>query len=323
MLSALKFVQGAVADTDYVPVLSCFSISYGYIRAFDGHVALCSPVSLDLRVAPNAAQFRRALKACEDTPQLTVTPDGLLYIQAGAFSAYIDCSADAFPSIAPEGVAVQLPTASPQWKTKLISSLKRLLPFVARDTSKPWANGVLMRGCSAYATNNYALAEVWLGFELPNAVNIPRHAIEELVRIGEEPTHLQVCQSSVTFHFSGNRWMRTQNGPTDWPDVSRLLSIQSNPVALPPALFKALATLDPFANESRCICLRDGTVSTSEHVNAGASVKVPGLHSRGLFSLDQLRLLDGMATHADLAQSEHQPCAFYGEGVRGVIVGMV
>src|SRR5690606_31461165 len=104
MLDALKFVQGAVARRDFVPALTHFQIRDGYIRGFNGKIALCAPIDLDLDATPKAAPFIKAIEACRDTVELSLTPNGRLAIRSGSFKAYIDClEGEEFPNVEPEG----------------------------------------------------------------------------------------------------------------------------------------------------------------------------------------------------------------------------
>ncbi len=44
MLSALKFVKGAVSTKDYVPALTHFQIKGGRVTGYNGKLSLSSPI---------------------------------------------------------------------------------------------------------------------------------------------------------------------------------------------------------------------------------------------------------------------------------------
>jgi hypothetical protein len=67
MLDALKFVRGAIARKDLVAALSHFRISGGRIKGYNGKIALCCPLPLDLDVMPKAEPFVKAIATCEQT----------------------------------------------------------------------------------------------------------------------------------------------------------------------------------------------------------------------------------------------------------------
>ena len=55
MLAALKFVQGAVARRDFVPALTHFYIADGFVKGYNGRIAICAPIDVDLVATPKAA----------------------------------------------------------------------------------------------------------------------------------------------------------------------------------------------------------------------------------------------------------------------------
>ena len=314
MLEALKFVQGAVAKKDFVPVLRHFSISGGLIKGYNGSMALCSPIDLDLEVTPRATQFSKAIAACKGTVQLHTTPTGRLSIKSGSFKAFVDCIEEDYPDIQPEGEVLGLDGT-------LLKALKKLNPFIADDASRQWARGIMFRGPSAFATNNVTLVEYWLGYAFPVEVNIPKPAVQELIRIGEEPATMQICETSVTFHYSSGRWLRTQTYPTQWPDMIRVLNRESNQQPFPTGFFDSLEDLIPFADDLERVFFLGDRIATTPSDGLGASVELPGLPEQGIYNIKQIQLLAGIAETIDLNQYP-APCLFYGDRVRGAIIGM-
>lgn len=317
MLDSLRFVQGAVAKKDFVAALTHFRIHAGTIRGYNGMMALCCPIDLDLDVCPRAVPFVKAIQTCKDTIAIHMTPTGRLSVKSGAFKAFVECTTEVFPDVEPEGEVIELGGES-----KILETVKLLMPFIAEDASRPWARGILFRGQSAFATNNVCLIERWVGNNFPVVINIPKAAATELLRIGEEPQKLQMSETSMTFHFSGDRWLRTQSYPIDWPDFGRILDTPANPLPLPAALFEQIADLAPFVDELGRIHLSDGAITTGVHEADGATVEIEGLSGAGgVYNIKQFMLLDGVATSADLT-TYPAPALFYGENIRGAIVGM-
>lgn len=314
MLDSLRFVQGAVAKKDFVPSLTHFRIQGGTIRGYNGMLALCCPIDLDLDCSPKAVSFVKAIQTCKETIQLHMTPAGRLSVKSGKFKALVDCTPADYPDVEPEGVVMPL-------DGELLKVLKLLTPFIADDASRPWARGILLRGQSAFATNNIVLIERWLGYSFPVELNIPRSAVVEMIRIGEEPERLQICENNVTFHYSGNRWLRTQTYPTQWPDLGRILDKPANPLAIPEGLWEAAADLTPFVDELGRLFLSAGMVTTGHGEGAGASIEVPGILDNGCFNVQQVMLLKGVAKTIDMT-GYPGPCAFFGDKIRGALVGM-
>ena len=314
MLSSLKFVQGAIAKKDYVPALTHFHIGDGFVRGYNGRIALCGPINLDLNVNPLAVPFVKAIEACTKTITLSRSSNGKLYIKSGSFKAFINCSEEEYPDIEPSGTII--PITQP-----IIAPLKILEPFIAKDASRPWARGILFRGQSVYATNNIVLIEIWTGYNFPVEVIVPHAAVVELIRIKEEPEAIQVCSNSITFHFEGKRWLKAQLQTDTWPDVTKILEQESNQSPLPEEIFTALETIKPFVEDTGRAYLVDGRVSTSAESAEGASVEVDGAVGPACFNLQQLMALRGIAKTIDFS-SYPAACIFYGNKLRGALIGI-
>lgn len=326
MLSDLKFIQGGVSKKDLVPAMSHVVIANGFARSYNGVLALGSPLACDLDCMPRADTLLRAVSMCTDTIQLSMTEAGRLRVQSGAFRVFVDCLTEQeVPHVYPEGAAYNIDGA------RMLHALEALLPYVSDDASRPWSRGVLLAGQSAFATNNIILSEYWLGGTLfphapQTALNIPKIAVQEIVRIGEAPIGIQLDAQSATLHYTGNRWLRTQLLQTDWPDVYKALQQQAAQcLAIPPLFYDALEYLRPFADKlGRVYFCEDGRMSTTPGSEGeGASFAVPGLPSNGLFNVEMLLALRGIATHVDFSNYP-APCPFFGvnDAMRGVIIGM-
>jgi DNA polymerase III sliding clamp (beta) subunit (PCNA family) len=314
MLDSIRFTQGAVAKKDYAPELTHFRIKNGTIRGFNGMIGLHSPIDFDLEVSPRAVPFIKAVHACKDTIQLHVTPAGKLAVRSGKFKAFVECLIEEFPDIPPSGEVIPLTGG-------ILDPLKKLAPFIAEDASRPWARGILLDGQSAFATNNLILVEYWLGYNFPVRLNLPRAAVMELLRINEEPRLLQVDENSCTFHFEGDRWLRSTVYATAWPDIRKVLDIVGNLKKVPASLWEAITDLLPFTDDLGKIHLSPGLIETHIVDGNGASTEVQGLEGAGIFNAKQLLLLEKIVEKIDFSNYP-QPCPFVGDRLRGVIMGM-
>lgn len=320
MIHALKFVKGAVSKKDYQPALRHFLIKNGRVIGYDGVIALSSPIDLDIEAAPKAEPFIKAIERCEDeTIAVNVTTVGRITLRSGKFQATIECIEDTevLEHIQPEGKDF-IPG------TTFLDAIRSLEPFIGTDASRQWAMGVLLRGQSAYATNNIIFAQYWMGEEMPE-INLPVSGIEELTRIGEQPSRVQISENSATFHFSGDRWLRTQLLSTTWPDLDGLLNatfVVDGLREFPQGFFEGVATISPFVAIEGRIFFRDGYITTAPEGDIGASVDMPGLPIRGAYHHKMLKLLEGVATHIDFSKHP-KPCPFVGEKLRGVFQGMI
>ncbi|MGE4486321.1 MAG: hypothetical protein AB7C95_00675 [Synergistaceae bacterium] len=316
MLKALKFVQGAVAKKDFQPALTHFLIKDGTIRGYNGKITICSPIDIDLEAKPRADKMVKAIQACSDTVSLHITPAGKLAIKSGTFKAYIDCTEDEFPFCDPVGERVELPDAH------FVSAIKELQPFIAEDASRPWALGILLNGQSAFATNNVVLVQKWMKTWFPYVVNIPKEAVTEIVRIGMEPTHMQLDGKHMTLFYPDDSWIRFLLNATEWPDLTQILDRESNAEPIPEGLWAAARKLMPFADpDTLAVYGNQNSMVTSKTEGRGAAVEVKDLNIQGGFCLKYLVQLEGVATKMDFSNPPG-PHAFFGDNLRGVIMGL-
>lgn len=315
MKEALNFVKGAIARKDFVPELTHFNIMDGRIVGYNGDMAISSPIGVDIRAKPHAQTFIKAVNSAQEEVALSLTKNGRLSLKSGKFRALIDClQGDESRFIIPEGQVVDL-------GENFLDCIKTLSRFQGVDASRPWSSGIMLRSGSALATNNICLVEYWHGTTLPFPVNIPRPAIAELIRIGENPTKVQATRNSITFHFSGNRWIRTQLLVTEWPEqIDRILDAEGSPQVLPEGLFEALETLKPFTDDASRVFFTPQGIATSHEPEIATTVDVEGL-PQGCYHHAMLTLLDGVADKIDFT-TYPKPCKFQGNKLRGVIVGL-
>lgn len=315
MLAELKFVQGSVAKKDFLPALTHFVIEDGTVRGYNGTISLCSPIPFDIACKPRAEPLVRAIGNCNETVKLSLTPAGRLSVKSGSFRALVECVDGPTPHVLPSGQDVSVNGDA------LLAALKAVQPFIGEDASRPWCNGVLIRGPSVFATNNVTLVEYWAKETLPVVVNIPKQAVKELIRIGEPPTHAQYDDGSVTFHYEGGKWLRTHLLENAWPDLTPVLDRPSTQAPLNPDLFKGLATIKPFADKLERVLFRVGHARTHLTDEEGASYAVDGLPEDGAYNISMLELLEGVAHTVDFS-AYPKPCLFFGENIRGAIIGM-
>jgi len=315
MLKELRFVQGAVAKKDFVPAMTHFRIEKGTVRSFNGNLAISSPIPLDLVCTPKAIPLVKAIANCEEEVILSLTPKGRLRVQSGRFRAFIETIEGDTPHLEPTGRFVDINGAA------LLDSFQKISDFVGNDASRPWTNGILLRGQSAFATNNVCLIEYWLAIDIPFVVNIPITAVKEIIRVGEPPSHLQLDDNSITFHYNEGRWIRTQLYVAQWPDISKVLDQKSNPTPIDPRLYHALDSITQFSDDLTRVHLKDGFLRTHLEEEVGACYEIEGLGISGLYQIKMLRLLEGVAETADFTRYP-DPVLFFGKNLRGAIVGM-
>lgn len=316
MLDALKFVQGAVDKKAFLPSLTHFCIRDRTVLGFNGQLALCSPIDIDLNVAPNALPFVKAISACEETIALHVSVNKKLVVRSGSFKSNVDClETKDFPTIRPEGDFLRFDNNS------LLPALRQLEPFVAQNERRPWACGILFDGQSAYATNNIVLVQYWLGYRCPFRVNIPLATVRELLRIGVNPVAIQMTPRHMTFHYADKRWLRTQLLELNWPNLDAVLkheSARAKPFTA--GLFEGLETLKPFTDQLGKVYFQGDKLATTPNTDAAGTALKLSVPASGCYNVSQLLNLKEIANRIDF-EAFPQPAFFYGKNTRGLIVG--
>lgn len=317
MLESLKFVQGAIAKKDFLPAMTHFVIENGFVRAFNGTLALCAPIPLDLDCKPKAEPFIKAISNCNEVVSLSMTAAGRLKISSGKFKAFIDCINEPTLHAEPEGERFDFDGES------FFKVLKTIIPVVGDDALRPWCNGILFKDQSAFATNNVVLVEYWTGINFPVTINVPKSAIREILRIGTPPTHGQMTDNSITFHFKDSKWVRSQLLETKWPDFDKVLNVKSDnsPVPMNKEIYEAIEYLTPFADKLGRIYFKDGIASTTDTPDEGAYFEIDSLKHNGIYQIDMLNMIKDLVNFIDFS-AYPKPCLFYGDNLRGAIVGM-
>lgn len=317
MLKELKFVQGAVAKKDLVAAMTHFKIEGGHVRAFNGRLALSSPINFDLDCTPKAEQLVKAISQCGETIVLSVTAGNRLRVQSGKFRAFVEMVEGDTLHPMPEGQIVNFDGE------QMLKACQILSNFVGNDASRPWTNGVLFKGQSAFATNNAVLVEYWLGTPFPFVINVPLDCIKEMLRVDEAPTHAQIHERSITFHYEDQRWIRSQLLETTWPEemITQILDAPNNAKPIPPDLFEGIDTLKGMADATGKIYIKNGMLQTHLEEFTGGVYEVDGLDFEGIYSMQMFALLKGIATSADFTLYPG-PCLFFGDRLRGAIIGM-
>lgn len=309
MNEALRFVHGAVSTKDLVPVLTHICITDGFVQGSNGWLTLCSPIGIEGEMLVPAKPLVKALDSCA-SPMLEITETAVIVRDASFRVRIPRNTADTFPwSDRPVGRSMP-----GDW---LLAAAKALRPFVGDDATRRWACGIHIVDGYAYATNNVILARTKAP-DLGEPVTIPIHALDEVVRINEEPTEIIVGESALGIAW-GNRWMRTKQIADPWPDVAGMFK-PGTPHELPPGIRAEVERLLPFCPDPDfpVIRLRPDGISTDEGAMSAIveGYDFPEIKFHGKMLLAML----GAATHADFTKS---PALWWGDDVEGIIAPLL
>lgn len=317
MLDNLKFVQRAVKVKTLDPELKHYRLGAGRVTAFNGRMALSAPLDLDIEACPDASTFYHAIAACKDTVAIHLTDKGRLAVRSGGFRAFIPCLEQLFYDAKPEGDLFDVPDG-------FLDAMETVYPFISEDASREWSMGALVSEGTVLATNNVTLLQVWIGHALPT-FNLPRYAVWELLRIKEAPIKVQVSPFSATFHYTGDRWFRTQLMSSEWPfdRLQGILSVDCSPKAIPPGFSEAVDTISGFLGDrSYAVYFIDDGLCTKRRVeDDGVHLKLEGVPNGPVFNVQQLLLLSKVAETIDFSLYPN-PALFFGKNLRGAMAGM-
>ena len=316
MKDALKFVKGAVAKKDFVSALKHVHIQDGVIQAFNGSIALSSPIAFKHNLTPIAADFIKAVEKCKDEPKISVTKGGKLKVSEGSFKVFVKVTEEVYPAVQPVGTLYDC-------DSNLLECFESLHPFIGTDAAKPWSMGIIIRDGYAYATNNVVLACYTKPVKFPFNIVIPKNAVDEILRLKQEVIQIQMDEKSATFHFNDSRWMRTNliacNAPDFYPIFSKCSFDQKELQAIPEDLYERVDNLKPFLHPKipTLIFRQDGVFTDQDDEGASDTEYSFPL---GVFRFEPLQKVLLTATAWNLNYYP-APCPFVGENVSGVIIG--
>lgn len=315
---SLRFIRSAPPAASSNPATKHLVMSSDSIRSYNGVLTMSAPFSAPVACAPNADAFYAAVKQCGDVVSMDFTADERLYVRSEGFGAYVDCyPLHDLPVVGPAGSGVPIDGEL------FLQALKVLMPVIGGTQQHAWANGVLLKDGSAFATNNVVLAQYWIGDVLPYTVNLPFAAVAEILRVKEAPTHLQMTNQSVTVHYADGRWLHTPLlDAGGWPNLEKVLDVPSNQQPVPEQFFEGVKAIKAFVTDQfHAAYLYPDYIGTHENLQGGAYHKVEGLTDTAVFAHRHLELLDGVAQTIDFS-TYPKPCIFMGERVRGAIAGL-
>jgi hypothetical protein len=321
MLETLRFVRGAVATKDLIPVLRHFRISGGRIQGQNGRVCIDAPwTGPDMDEVVDAVKFLRAVDACGGEPKISIK-DSWLTISRGKFRARLATLLTSdYPTVEdrqdwPYAVSVG---------EKTMAALRLLQPFIATDASRPWACSILISGGRAYATNNAVLAVVDMPWWEAQDVVLPDFLVDELLRIGEAPRDLAWSDSALCAHYADGSWLWSKRIEGAWPGTLHQLSAKLDAVEewhdVPQDLREALAQLRPFFPDAKWPIVRTGEAGVSTNDGESSAAISVGALPEAAFRMESLDLVATVAKQWNLSES---PVPWRAEGVAGLLTKVI
>lgn len=318
LAKALDFIKVAQVDkANDLQTKSHCRLAAGYAVAFDGVLALGHPIDEDLNLCPHTYRLVDALKRCKQTLSITQLDGDKLVIKSGGFRAVIPClNPAALPYAVPDVQAGEIDES-------IKEGFALLNPIVSGAGQTTVEASLLLQNNSMVATDRQVMLEFWHGINLPDGLAIPKQAVTAVCKIGLKPVGIGVSDRTVTFHYDGGAWLRTQLYGEEWPDIGRILNAgdPSKAVPVPPALFDAVDAVASFSNDlisNGAIFTFDGKIGSHNDEAHGATYELEGVTPGLCFGAKHLGALKGVATSIDMVGT-NGITYFYGERTRGAV----
>lgn len=320
-LEALVFV-GSILKEIGPPNETHILLSNNWAVAFNGILSTGIKIQEDIYACPHSKLIVEALSKCGETQSITQLDNNRLSIKSGKFKAIVPCIDPGLMNITAPDVPVAIINDS------LKEGIEAVAVLASETSQKVYGCSILISGQSVITTDNGTMIfEYWHGLDLPPAsynLAIPKSMVQPLIKSGKKLAKLGFSNSSITFYFEDESWIKSQLFSDNWPEVSHILNTKANPFPVPADLWTALDAVAPFSPSGH-VYFHSGSLHSHRETGAGASFEVAGLPSGPILSAKQLRLLKPHAETIDFlapGPSGSYATVFYGKKIRGLITGM-
>lgn len=313
MIEILNIVKGAVATKDLIPILTHFHLYDKRIQGNNGKICIDAPLDTDLNVTVPADKFYRAVKMCGAKLNIKTTPTGRLSMTCGKFRALLTMLPnESFPKM-------EIKNDSFLNCEGIIPVIKKLKPFISDDASRQWSRSILFKDGYAWATNNVIVARIKVNFEWEGA--IPVLAINEIIRLNEQPLGIAINENYVCFKYNNDVWLRATTCGEPWPEISSVVK-ECDAEPIPKYFIETLNALLPFCEDPKYPFFTLGKEGIhTDSLDTGASVDLTSFPD-SKFRAENLINVANIATHIAFS-SYPNPCYFKGDGIDGALVGVL
>lgn len=317
LLDALNFC-GQVTKPLGSPYETHFLMHQNWLTGFNGVLSAGHKIEEDLAACPHSEKMIAALSKCTDSVSITQLESNRLSIKSDKFRAIVPCVGyELMHDIKPDP---PIAIVDDRFKTAL-----EIVGILANENAQIVAlTAIMMNGQSLISTDRKVIFEAWHGIDLPPNIVLPKAFVAPLVKTKKKLAKFGFSNSSVTFYFDDESWLKTQTYAEPFPDLTPVLNQPSNPWNVPDNFFEAVKAIEPFSEDGN-IYFDSDMLRSHAFENAGASYEVQGIPKGLIYPAKQLMMLKDKATKIDFASPgpyEGTYCLrFFGDNVRGIIAG--
>lgn len=315
LLSAIEFV-GAILKPVGAAYETHISIKNQWAVGFNGVLSAGHKVDEQLEAYPQNQLFLNALSKCSDSLSITLLETNRLSIKSGNFKALVPCvDADLMHVIEPD-----IPCAVVDDRFK--KALETVGVLASENAQSVVTASILMNGQSLIATDRKFIMEAWHGVDLPPNITLPKAFVGPLTKTKKPLAKFGFSESSVTFYFDDESWLKTQTFNDVYPDLNGLLNKQSNLWNVPDKFFEAIKAVEPFSEDGN-IYFDAGFLRSHPSDTVGASFEITGTPKGVVYPAKYLNMLNGLATKIDFITPHNNGYClmFMGDNARGLIAG--
>jgi hypothetical protein len=315
LLDALRFVAFASSGHDKEQ-FNYIKINNRYLTAADDTITMGMPVDNDLDICVHGMKFKAAVDQCNANYKFTQIDNVSISIRSEKFRALV-------PSI---DTATITDSKADSKITQIDNKIKEAFDVCAYAVDpkemRIFAQGARLQTNTVIATNGKQAFEYWHGFSLPVDVVIPKRAMLAVSKTKKSLAALGYSDSSVTFWFEDDSFIKTKLLDTTYPNVNALFDAHKGGAfaELPSDLFVGIDAIETFIVDDY-IYLLDGYVATNRSLEMGANYAVNGLAGSYAFSHKLLETIRPYAKRVSFPSDPRKPIMFYGDSLRGLLCG--
>lgn len=316
-IDALKFCSYAT-QKDGSPNQTHVLLKDNWAVAFNGVLAAGHPIQEDIYGAPHNETMIAALSKCGENISITQMDANRISIKSDKFKAIVPCiDPTLLEGATPDNFIAPI-------DDRFKEAIKAVGVLAEDDADNVVTASVLMQGGSLFATDRKVILEYWHGLDLPPNLALPKSVVAPLVKTNKRLAGFGFSNSSATFYFEDQSWIRTQFYAEKWPNVSHILDTKHNCWPIPVGFWEGVAAVAPFSDDGN-LYFFTGMLRSHPNEAVGASYECSGLPNGPIYSAKQLLLLKPHAKTIDfiapgIANSSYK-LMFFGDNIRGAIAG--
>lgn len=278
LLTALNWIAVAQHDKGAVYETHC-TIANGWVRASDNKLSCAHKIALDIVAAPRTERLIAALN--KGSGNLALTHDGnAITVSASKFRVVVSCA-----DVAQVALNQQQPDrAQLQVDDSIIHGMNVVSGLAKEGATSVLEASIRIAKCSIMSTDRQVVLDYWHGLPIPEMI-LPKASVE-IIRKLEGLTDIGWSQTSATFWFGPDKWIKTQLYSEPWPDLSSILDVECKDAPVPDGLVEAIQAVAPHSEDGHIHFTPTGISASPYPYTAHFEIDLPAVNI--VFNADRL-----------------------------------